>query len=75
MRGVAAAACEFGFDDAESCAVWLCSARLDQRQIEILASHLTVGETYFFREQRSFEILAQEILPALILRADRSSGG
>lgn len=73
MRGIGAAAHEFGFEDAESCALWLCSARLDKRQVEILASHLTVGETYFFREQRGFEILAEEILPKLILMR-RSEG-
>ena len=68
MRGVEAAAREFGFGDAESCGRWLCSARLDKRQIAILASHLTIGETYFFREKRSFDILAGQILPRLIAR-------
>jgi chemotaxis protein methyltransferase CheR len=32
----------------------------------VLADHLTVGETYFFREPRTFEILADTILPELI---------
>ena len=29
--------------------------RLPRREIETLASHLTVGETYFFREKKSFD--------------------
>ncbi|MBI4213793.1 MAG: hypothetical protein HY534_05720 [Chloroflexi bacterium] len=31
-----------------------------------LAQGLTVGETYFFRDRRCFEVLEQEIFPALI---------
>ena len=65
-RGIAAAAPAFGMPDAEACARWFLSAPLTHNQIEILASHLTVGETYFFREQRSFEALEQHILPELL---------
>lgn len=65
-RGIAAAAPAFGMPDAESCARWLLSAPLTHHQIEVLASHLTVGETYFFREKMSFEALEQHILPQLI---------
>jgi chemotaxis protein methyltransferase CheR len=65
-RGIAAAACQFGLPDAQACAHWLLSAPLTRSQIETLASHLTVGETYFFREKRSFEVLEQHILPALL---------
>jgi len=65
-RGIVAAACQFGLPDALACAHWLLSAPLTRSQIETLASHLTVGETYFFREKRSFEALEQHILPALL---------
>ena len=65
-RGIQSAAREFGTPDAESCARWLLSAPLTKNQIEILASELTVGETYFFREQRSFAILGERILPELL---------
>ena len=65
-RGVAAAARDLDLPDAESCAHWLLSRTLTQSQMEILASHLTVGETYFFREKKSFEILEQHILPELL---------
>lgn len=66
QRGLQAASREFGFAEAGACAEWLLSAPLTKRQIEILASVLTVGETYFFREKKSLEILAQQILPELI---------
>ncbi|MHB1657617.1 MAG: CheR family methyltransferase [Burkholderiales bacterium] len=65
-RGLVAAACQFGLPHAHACAHWLLSAPLTRSQIETLASHLTVGETYFFREKRSFEALEQHILPALL---------
>jgi chemotaxis protein methyltransferase CheR len=65
-RGLAAAAREFGLPDVEACAHWLLAAPLTRAQIEVLASQLTVGETYFFREPAVFEALEREILPALI---------
>lgn len=65
-RGIAAAAPIFGMPDAKSCAHWLLSTQLTRSQIEVLASHLTVGETYFFRDERSFELLEQQILPELL---------
>ena len=65
-RGIRSAAPELGFKDVESCIRWLISSPLTRNQIEILASHLTVGETYFFRDKRSFEILEEHILPELI---------
>jgi chemotaxis protein methyltransferase CheR len=64
-RGIRSAALKFGYPDAESCARWLLSAPLTKKGIEILAGELTIGETYFFREKRSFEILAEQILPEM----------
>jgi chemotaxis protein methyltransferase CheR len=72
-RGIAAAAREFGFSETEACVRWLLSAPLTRNQIEVLAGHLSVGETYFFREKRSFEALEEHILPQL-LRARGDAG-
>ncbi len=66
QRGIEGSAKEFGFDDAESCVHWLLSSSLTRDKIEILASHLTVGETYFFREEKGFRVLEEDILPELI---------
>jgi chemotaxis protein methyltransferase CheR len=68
QRGFTAAAAEFGFADSAHCADWLLSASLTRPQLHTLASHLTVGETYFFRERKTFDALAQCILPQLIHR-------
>lgn len=66
MRGIASAAEELDFTDSAGFAHWLLAHPDKRAPVEILARHLTVGETYFFREQRVFEVLAEEILPELI---------
>lgn len=65
-RGIAAASSAFGKSSPESCADWLLSTSLTRKQIGILASHLTIGETYFFRDRGSFEIIERHILPILL---------
>jgi chemotaxis protein methyltransferase CheR len=71
MRGVASACPELGFNGPAQCMAGLMSGPLNREQAEVLASHLTVGETYFFREASSFETLEREILPEMIrLRRD-----
>lgn len=64
--GIESAAREFGFEDTASCIDWLMTSNLTRRQVETLASFLTVGETYFFRDSRTLEIFEREILPDLI---------
>ncbi len=65
-RGMSAAARASGENNVQAYVRRLLSAGLTQHQTEILASHLTVGETYFFRDGKSFELLEQYALPALI---------
>ncbi|HEY4443246.1 MAG TPA: CheR family methyltransferase [Steroidobacteraceae bacterium] len=68
QRGLAAAAAEFGLADAASCADWLLSGSPTRSQLHVVASHLTIGETYFFRERKTFDALAEHVLPELIRR-------
>lgn len=65
-RGIKSASREFGFDNMELCIQWLMNSPLTKAQIETLGSYLTVGETYLFREKKSFEVLEESILPELI---------
>jgi len=65
-RKTSALAGQFHFADGASCAEWLASSALTKEQVGILASHLTVGETSFFRDARFFHLLEYEILPELI---------
>lgn len=65
-RDITAVADDLGFEDAEACIKGLMSTALTDKQVEVLANHLTIGETYFFRDARSFEILEHTILKELI---------
>lgn len=65
-RGMVNAADAFGMPHAQRCADWLLSTPLTRGQIETLASCLTVGETYFFRDECCFTALETQVLPALI---------
>ena len=72
-RGIHSTAKEMGFQEAESCLQHMLSSPLPRNQLEILASNLTIGETYFYRENKAFEGLEEHILPAL-LRSSRRKG-
>ena len=65
-RGITAAAAVLGMENTETCVRQLLSASLTRRQIEILACHLTVGETYFFREKKCLDVLEERIFPELL---------
>lgn len=65
-RKLHALAPTFGCADAEACARLLTTVTLTKQQMDVLAIHLTVGETYFFREPRSLEVLEEHILPKLL---------
>ncbi|WP_332739117.1 CheR family methyltransferase [Hydrogenophaga sp.] len=66
QRGLADAAQEFGLTDPAACIDWLLSAPPTQGQLQVLANHFTIGETYFFRDQPTLQALAEHILPPLI---------
>jgi len=60
------ASLKFGFTDDESCINWLFSNPTDKTISETLASCLTIGETYFFRDKNIFDRLERNVLPELI---------
>lgn len=65
-RGIRSAVQDFGFEDIESCIHWLVSSPLTKNQIETLASHLTVGETFFFRDKHLFETLEKDVFAEML---------
>ncbi len=65
-RKLQTAAPSFGCADAEACARFLTTTTITKQQLDLLATHLTVGETYFFREPRTLEVVEQQILPELV---------
>jgi chemotaxis protein methyltransferase CheR len=72
QRAVARAAAELGLGDAVRFAMSLLEEPWDRERLDALAAHLTVGETYFFRDPALFEALGESVLPALIRRGGRS---
>lgn len=55
-----------GTVDLHAYAHALVAAAMTPSQIESLAAHLTIGETYFFREKPTFHALREYVLPELI---------
>jgi len=71
-RGLVRAARDLGFDDPDAFISLLLTAQLTKEQSDALVSHLTIGETYFFREKNCFDALRMHILPLLL---DSRRGG
>ncbi|MDP2337062.1 MAG: CheR family methyltransferase [Bacteroidota bacterium] len=65
-RNIISAAKEFGYDDVEKFILHIMSSPLTHERMEVLASNLTISETYFWREPQTFEALEQIIIPELI---------
>lgn len=65
-RLLKAATPELGYATYEDCAEGLLRGLLPPAQLAILARHLTVGETYFFRDPAALAHLRTQILPPLI---------
>lgn len=65
-RNITAAATEFGYTEVENFIQRIMSLPMTHEHVEILTTHLTVNETYFWREPETFEALEQSILPELI---------
>ncbi|NVO02216.1 MAG: hypothetical protein HXX09_05890 [Bacteroidetes bacterium] len=57
---------EFGYNDIVAFVNWISSRKLNEKQIEIIANQITIGETYFFREKESYQVLKTKIIPDLI---------
>jgi len=71
-RGLVRSASDLGFDDPDAFISLLLTAQLTKEQSDALVSHLTIGETYFFREKNCFDALRMHILPLLL---DSGRGG
>lgn len=65
-RGIQQAARELGFCDMSEAISHLLDRPVSDETIKVLAKHLTVGETYFFRDPKLLEALETTILPPLI---------
>jgi chemotaxis methyl-accepting protein methylase len=57
-------AAKFDFPDTESFLPWLLPSPVTKERIKVLASALTIGKTYFFRDQPESKALEEEVLPS-----------
>jgi len=72
LRGVQHAADTFGYKDIETCMTQLLKVDWTERQIQTLASYLTVGETHFYRHREHLNYFVEKILRTSIFSKDRS---
>lgn len=71
-RGLRGAAAQLGFSSVDELAQRLLSGSTDATAVDALATHLTIGETYFFRGEETFNALANSVLPELIAARRRT---
>jgi len=67
-RKMSAVARDAGYAKVEQYLLWLMSAPLTREQLDTLAGALTIGETYFLRDPRSYRVLEEQLLPELVAR-------
>jgi chemotaxis protein methyltransferase CheR len=73
IRGLERAAVSLGFDNVHTFIAHLLADRFGQREVHALATHLTIGETYFFRTPETFAMLETRLLPELIAAAQKGA--
>lgn len=65
-RTLSRAAMSHGFESPADFANWTRTASEAHKSIDILASLLTIGETFFFRDMKAFEAIESTIIPQLM---------
>ncbi|MFH1052265.1 MAG: CheR family methyltransferase [bacterium] len=66
FQKISLAAKDFNFADIKLFIDWILEKELLHQEKALLAKHLTIGETYFFREKKIFDFLEQIYLPNLV---------
>ncbi|MBN1446908.1 MAG: tetratricopeptide repeat protein [Bacteroidetes bacterium] len=72
LRLLKPAASELGFKDVPSCVAWIARDELDDDAVRVLGKHLTIGESYFFREIIVFSLLKEHVFPEIIAQKEKS---
>jgi chemotaxis protein methyltransferase CheR len=65
-RSLSRASLSRGFETTTEFVKWIRDVSDDATKIDILASLLTIGETFFFRDSKTFEGIERVIIPDLI---------
>src|SRR5579883_1117858 len=69
-KGICLAAADSGFDEPQEYVNELVRNEPKEHELGFLASYLTIGETYFFRDPLSFELLTNRVLPEVFLKSE-----
>lgn len=70
-RNIISASKDFGYKETEDFINHIISSPLSREHVEMLASNLTINETYFWREPQTFDALEKIIIPDLICKRER----
>ncbi|TGU72689.1 tetratricopeptide repeat protein [Geomonas terrae] len=62
-----------GVEDLERYLLQLMSVPLGKDRLRLLASALTIGETYFLRDPKSYQVLEEQVLPGLVAARRRGN--
>ncbi len=66
-RGIILAAHEQGVKQTtKGISEWLSGKDLTSKVLEVISTHLTVGETYFFRERPALDAFQNHIIPEIV---------
>ncbi|MDD2798454.1 MAG: protein-glutamate O-methyltransferase CheR [Bacteroidales bacterium] len=73
-RRIKSAAKELGKSDHySSIQEWMSQQNFNHQELNTLSAHLTVNETYFFREKPALDLFQQRIIPELIQQRQQTS--
>lgn len=61
-----------GYHDLQAYLLFLMSPPLCEERMKLLAGALTIGETYFLRDPKSYRVFEEELLPGLISASRRT---
>lgn len=67
-KGICLAAADSGFEEPQEYIRALTKSTPGDHELGFLASYLTIGETYFFRDPLSYNLLTSQVLPPLLAR-------
>ncbi len=75
LRLLKPASQELGITGVDRCLGWLEHDGQSEEQVRILAKHLTIGESYFFREIVVVSLLRDVIIPEILRRKSETGDG
>ena len=55
-----------GFASANACIDYILNIGLNDEELNKVATHLSIGETYFFRDRLQYKLIEDEILPNIL---------